>query len=663
VAGLLLLLLRAQHTGGQRGPPNILFIIDESTSSRAYAMGAAEGPPMPLPNLSKLMAQGVSFNQTYVSAPVCCPNRASIWSGRHAHNIPHVGPDTGELVHGVWNNQEGLDPDYAYTIDQLLASGGGDGRSSVAAATPYELNLNGLATARRGGEGPDADFQTQLLDKLDRYSAGHTVNVKVEAWTNKVNFPYNMSFIGVHNKEQLNVSGWADETGPLWKTVSDSEAHYERDWNATRQLADWIRERRGGGAASPPWFGYIGMNIVHPDYVSDEGWLSRVNASHPQLRPPAWPPVASMHPEDFRASLLKGMGGEDTCCSDEYKVEVRRHYFAMIAEFDAMVGELMAAVEESGQAGDTMVIVTSDHGDMNMEHRQYYKMDWHDGSVRVPLIIAGPAVDPSAQGTVTNELVSTIDLFPTILDLARVPLPAAAGAQGASLVPFLQPLSLRQPPSQPLPHQNGDWRVRRWVLSQFAGDNLHLPWYALTVQAVRATRRRRRGSLRLVVVENDESWYKYVAYGSGHDVPHRLFDLGADPDETRDLGRRAEYAGLTRQLDALLDEVIAATSGGWAGSYREVSESVESYNKRSFAAWRAAQGSEAAYRAVMSSQLRWAPFWQHDSEGCFAAIERWLADPSNDTAEWDCSYPNPPQPWHCRHDDATRVPSQAQAAS
>jgi hypothetical protein len=101
------------------GTHNILFIIDESTDSRAYFVGnkgQREETPMQLPNLARLMKEGTSFNNTYVHVPVCCPSRTTIAAGRFQHRIQHMqtNPDTGLHVNGAWNNHEGLDRNYRW---------------------------------------------------------------------------------------------------------------------------------------------------------------------------------------------------------------------------------------------------------------------------------------------------------------------------------------------------------------------------------------------------------------------------------------------------------------------------------------------------------------------------------------------------------------------
>ena len=246
-----------------------------------------------------------------------------------------------------------------------------------------------------------------------------------------------------------------------------------------------------------------------------------------------------------------------------------------------------------------------------MEHRQYYKKDWHDASARVPLIIAGPRLARGRAGSAWGGFTSLVDLFPTILDLCGVARPADANATGVSLAP-----RLLAPPDGGGGDDAGADADERAVLTQFAGDNVHLPWFALL----------QRGDPD--PASSNATRYKYVAFGSGADVPPRLFDLDRDPDEARDLiaegGARA-LDELAPWLEQRLNEAIAngsspgtGTSGRDSGAfrtYREVATEIESYNKQSFALWRDSFGANtSAYEAALAG-LRWAPFWARDANG------------------------------------------------
>ena len=131
------------------------------------------------------------------------------------------------------------------------------------------------------------------------------------------------------------------------------------------------------------------MNIVHPPYATSAFWLSQIDST--KVRVPAWEPLSDLHPCDFQSSMLKGCLPSDDESRSFYAIarrcKIRQIYYAMIAEFDAMVGKYMDAVKQAGVWDNTVWIVTSDHGDMNMLKQQHYKMVPYDASASVPMVI------------------------------------------------------------------------------------------------------------------------------------------------------------------------------------------------------------------------------------------------------------------------------------
>ena len=83
--------------------PNIVWLVVESTDGRTWTPGY-QNDVVPLPNIRKLQQHGVEFRRHYANAPVCCPSRATFWSGRHASNLPHEQASSGLPVDGAWNN-------------------------------------------------------------------------------------------------------------------------------------------------------------------------------------------------------------------------------------------------------------------------------------------------------------------------------------------------------------------------------------------------------------------------------------------------------------------------------------------------------------------------------------------------------------------------------
>jgi len=197
---------------------------------------------------------------------------------------------------------------------------------------------------------------------------------------------------------------------------------------------------------------------------------------------------------------------------------------------------------------------------MNMEHRQYYKMVFWDGSSRVPLIVSAGNKIEMNRGIIMNHLTSSLDIFPTLLAMANVSVPANLTnvLNGYNLLPYLTK------------NNTNDNDVRpNYIMSQFHGDDIHLSWFML----------------------RKDQW-KYVTYGTGTEVPLRLFDMVNDPNELNDLGRNASaYAGLIAELDALLLTMV---------DYPSVATDVESYNKESFVLWRDAFPNKTSYMDTIS---------------------------------------------------------------
>jgi arylsulfatase A-like enzyme len=138
----------------------------------------------------------------------------------------------------------------------------------------------------------------------------------------------------------------------------------------------------------------------------------------------------------------------------------------MIAEFDAMVGEYIRAVDDAELTSRTVIIVTSDHGDMDMEQQQFYKMVPYEASTRVPLVVAGPNV---VHGEYLQPT-SLIDLYPTLIEIAKATIPAGHEIDGHSLVPLLSgkagPVDTKRP---------------QWALSQGHMADNAISWYGRCV--------------------------------------------------------------------------------------------------------------------------------------------------------------------------------------
>mmetsp|Transcript_11694 Transcript_11694/g.35063 ORF Transcript_11694/g.35063 Transcript_11694/m.35063 type:complete len:582 (+) Transcript_11694:20-1765(+) len=520
---------------------NIVFLVVESTDGRTWSPGYSEDV-IPLPNIRKLQNEGVSFERHYSNAPVCCPSRASFWSGRHAHRIPHESPLGGFAVEGAWNNYEGLPANFSDRIDQVLAR--------------------------------DYGYATFLNGKTDWTAGSHSENVYLDAWTKYVDFPYDVPGAG----------GWYTEL-PEKMCASNgtvapgNESLFEADWQATREAVAFAKEHLRTGSSSP-YFLYTGHEIVHPPYRTSESWSNEIDRA--KVTVPTWPALSELHPCDFQHSMRKGCTPADVNASWFFAAdrvrEIRAVYYAMIAEYDAMVGEY---VESLYDPESTVFLVTSDHGDMQLEHQSVYKMSAYDASASVPMVIA-PAAVPGSKVTVPTQLV---DLFPTIIELAGGRL--RGSSDGQSLLPFVVA-------------QHSAFN-RDFVVSQFHGDDVAMSWFAV-----------------VAVLANGDA-YKLVKWGDGSLHEDQLFNLSQDPDELTNLvttSRRRRVALVRRVLEAKLRSVV---------DYVAVAHDVADYNRRSLEAWIAAVGEDKWRQEIHKPGLRWDTPFDRDVNASLAALDAFRA--------------------------------------
>jgi arylsulfatase K len=605
--------------------PNILFLIDESTDGRTYRPSFEA---IDLINIKRLFAPTagrrrgsrntkpttVQFDTHYVTAPVCAASRASIWSGKYPHKIPHLQASTGMKVEGAWNNFEGLPRNYTDKIHDVLERSAG-----------YDVKISG---------------------KTDWVAGGHSLANRLSAWTMYASLPYNITDdqAGFYNEY-----GMCTGNGVITpKVIPHEGGYYAGDWMAVNDTTAWIRDRgreqaaaREKGEPTTPFFAYQGMNIVHPEYFTSSYWYNRVN--HSAVTAPVWKKPHDLHPCDFQATMLKGcLPRNSSEAPSVYSLERRKHiraiYYAMILEFDSMVGKYLDSLEAfDGVAENTIVIVTSDHGDMQMEHQQFYKQVPYDASSRVPLIIKVPAKEekneeedaptqeaPSRSSSVKSfvtQPTSHVDLFPTIMDFAGVPQSSRPeGLHGESLLPFLVPTTRATASVRNLRNATASTNVaqgeitvprkRPFAVNQFHGCDIAMSWFSVI----------------------DENHFKYNVFGTGNEHVPQLFDLTADPDEITNLATTSGYEDTIRELDGLLRSVV---------DYEAVATDVARYTHASLGAW---VNATSDWKTVVQN-LRWSASFDIDAEASIRAMEAYLkGSPRVYECRSESEWPPPPPP-------------------
>ena len=284
----------------------------------------------------------------------------------------------------------------------------------------------------------------------------------------------------------------------------DEEVHYF----ATRKLHDFARER-----TDRPFFLAVSFTHPHNPFTITEEYWNRYRDDDIDMPSVPCIPVEERDPWSRRYYYLIRQDEHEV--TDETVRRTRHAYYGMISYVDDKVGELLATLDALGIADDTVVVFTADHGDMMGERGMWYKFNPFEWSTRVPFVVRAPG---NSAGRTEHANVSLLDLLPTLLDLATdgSPPELADAIDGRSLVPMLH-------------GSDASWPDE--ALIEFTAEGTYAPCLIL-----------RKGRYKYIYCETD---------------PGMLFDLEADPGETRNLceepahpapRRRRRRARLPRRL-------------------------------------------------------------------------------------------------------------------
>jgi choline-sulfatase len=452
-------------------PPRPNFLVIMADQHSPHVLGCAGDPVVRTPNLDALAARGVRFENTYCAFPLCVPSRMSFMSAQAPSAIR------------VWSNGCTLASDIPTFAHSLGAAG-------------YETVLCG----RMHFNGPDQHrgFTRRLVGDLARSFPGG-------ASRNLGHIP------------SITTSQVAQSTA----IAGRGRTAYEGFDNAVTDAAiDYLRERPPDGVSQDPFCLVVGLVLPHNPYICDPALFDEY---YDKVGVPSIPPgyEETLHPA---MQTWRRRRGVDTLTEAQHRT-ARAAYYGLTTTHDRNVGRIFGALEASGLADDTVVVYTSDHGDMAGELGMWWKSSMYEGSVGVPLIWSLPdrlhASTGATNGRTLSTLASLIDIGPTLIDLAGAPPLPHAG--GRSLLPWLR----GETPSN-------------WVDEVYAEMNA-----AFDVPPIRMVR---QGPWKLV-------------HFHGYETP-QLFNLDEDPHELNDRGSDAAVAHIR---DALHAKALA----GWSAEAME----------------------------------------------------------------------------------------------
>jgi arylsulfatase A-like enzyme len=478
--------------------PNLLIIL--SDQQRRDSLGCYGNPVIRTPNLDRLAAEGVVCDQAFVANMVCAPSRASIWTGRYPR------------AHGVVSNGVALSKDEITIASALLEAGyrtascgalhlspssdtpendTPESRHFHASGQPFPSPYHGFETVRlvTGLGDKWGDYHQYLIDQDPDLPALYKED---RALTPPTGAPSSWK-CGM--PEEHHCTTWvADEAIKSMQSMAGQDAPF--------LLSVGFLDPHFPFAPPAPWCDmYDPANVVMPNRSDDE--MPEKSLCY-QMKldrfVDAWP----WHPTEMPEAHIR---------------EIIAHYYGMVSMVDYNVGRILAGLDELGLSDNTIVLYSTDHGEHLGDHWLIYKCMPYDECTHVPMIWRCP--EQFATGSRIDGLVSHIDIMPTMLELAGVPVPH--GVQGQSYATGLQ---------------SGEFAGRPYILCE--DDNLA---YGPNVEGQARTLRTPQ--------------YRLTYFLPGDDG--ELYDLEKDPNEFYNRWDDPEYAPVRNELiQQLLGAVIAA---------------------------------------------------------------------------------------------------------
>jgi arylsulfatase A-like enzyme len=466
------------------GARNVLFITLDQW--RGDCLSALDHPVLETPALDGLASRGVLFANHWANAAPCGPSRACLYTGTYLHrnrSILNGTPLDARFTNVALVARElGYDPVlFGYTDTSV------DPRT-VPEDDPRLYSYEGVLPG----------FRAVVLDPWEQGSP---------AWgewltAHGVDVPANPHEL----YEPMEGFPGADAHGSTW-----APARFPPELSQTTfvrsEVVDWL-ERHG----DEPFFVHASFIRPHPPRRNPLGYhdLYPAEAVRPFAGCARREDEAAIHPLGAVAMEMPGVGAPE---DERERRQVRATYYGAQREVDDGLAPLFDYLDESGLAESTMVVVTSDHGEMGGDHWLLEKLGYWDESYHVPLIVVDPRPEAAGgRGTVVDAVTESVDVLPTICEFIGTDVPLQA--DGWSLAPFLR--------GEGSPAHWRDTAHYEWSFSdpvnQMAETGFGVPMSHCALEVGRGPR------------------FKYVQFATESDVfPPLLFDLSEDPGQTDNL--------------------------------------------------------------------------------------------------------------------------------
>lgn len=433
--------------------PNVLFL---SVDDMNDWIGCLRGyPGVKTPNIDRLAQRGVLFANAHCASPLCNPSRTALLTGQRASST------------GIYDNDQFWPPvlPKAVTLPMHFRQHG------------YHVAGAGKVFHHTAGNNPPSqwdEFQLQAFDdpwyrRADWYP-----------WNKRVPTPPGVPLNGLDNFQ-----------GEFDWGVLPTEERADGDQRAV----DFGRQFLAKSHAKP-FFLAIGLWHPHIPMYAPQKYFDLYPADQVRLPEAPADDLDDVPKVGKEFAAFRRVEHERIVSTGKHKDAVRS-YLACISFADAMIGQLLDALDQSAHAKNTVIVFWSDNGWHLGEKQHWHKSTLWQRSTHVPLIIAGPGT--AKPGVARQQAVSLLDLYPTLTDLCG--LPRNPSNEGLSLVPQLKSPTAKRPPA---------------VITYLEGNH-----------AVRTER------------------WRYIRY---HDGGEELYDCVADPNEWRNIAADPTHTKLKTEL-------------------------------------------------------------------------------------------------------------------
>lgn len=436
----------------QTKKPNILMIVSDQHN---YKVSGFSGDTIvSTPTLDSLASEGTVFEKTYCQSPACTPSRASFLTGKNYHNVR------------CWANHRVLFPEHKTIADYLHEAG-------------YETCCVGKM--HYGGKDQFHGFK---------------------------NRPYGDFWHGLAHQEDP-IDMFPNMGGVIHAGPSQIPESLQQEHIVSTEAGSFIREHVSNNPEKP-WFVLASYCKPHAPLVVPSRYLHKYLGKVPS---------AMLEPQDLAALeaapvMQRKAYGLENITKDQVD-KARAAYWGAVEYLDDQIEHVLFELKKSGEFDNTIILYFSDHGDMIGNHGLWWKANYYEESVRVPLIIKGPGVGKNVR---INQLTALIDILPTICDLCGIAVPN--DIDGVTLKPLLH-----EEKTNYIPHDT--------VISEYMGaaqKEIELP-----------------GSIRMIT----DGRYKLAQVYGERDL---LFDLKNDPKEFCNTAHSPEYSDIASRLRKKLNE-------------------------------------------------------------------------------------------------------------